>query len=136
MMKQKIFSKLNQVLKTLVRKMKLCVGIVCVYELILILFDVFYYHHPMKVMLSNYLTILWVGALMWFSFQFIVWVQIKNPLCSENAVTLVSSLAIFLLGLNSVLLCIEYFFGSFNISAFLSPIAALSIIRIQAKRKF
>ena len=136
MMKQKIFSKLNQVLKTLVRRMKLCVGIVCVCELILVLFYVFYYHHPMKVMLSNCLTILWTSVFIWFSFQFVVWVQIKNPRCSENALTLFSILAILAFGLGSILFCIEFFCGSFTISAFWGPIATLSFIRIQAKRKF
>ena len=53
-MKQNIFSKLNQVFKTLVRRMKLCVGIVCICELILILFDVFYYDvSQIKGVMSN-----------------------------------------------------------------------------------
>ena len=54
MMTQNIFSKLNQVLKTLMRRMKLCVGIVCVCELILVLFDVFYYDvSQIKGVMSN-----------------------------------------------------------------------------------
>ncbi len=108
---------------------------VCIYFLFLIVYDIFVFERGKEEILITYIGGAVVCILAWFAMKFVLWIQIKNPMCSEKAFNFFSIFFLAVFALVTLILFFEFLFGEFVIGIFISPVACLSVIHTQGKRK-
>ena len=137
-MSKKISSnnKITNFLIKLSEKRKLILIMIAVYFAFLVFYDVVISEH----MLSADVIIAYVGAIVicafiWFAVQFVFWIQIKNPICTERVLNIFILTALISFGLSSVIFGIQYFTDGFLISTFIAPMAFVSTLSANFFRK-
>jgi len=105
-----------------------------VYFSILIMYDIFAFTRSLKDIIITYSCLLIVGIFIWFGVRLIFWLQIKNRYCPERILNVFALIAIIVFGFSSVLMGVQYFVDGFVASAFIAPIAFISVVRVQSLR--
>ena len=127
-------NKITDFLIYLSEKFKFFATAYFIYCIILVLYNIIFQQISFPGILFEYAKTLIISILIWFGVKFVFWVQIKNPLCNDTFFNLASICILAGILIISVSAFITYFQG-FNNGAFIFPVAALSVIRIQKSRK-
>ena len=127
--------KISKLLVNAYKRIKLIYIGTLTYFIILILFDLIVNRRGLQEMIITYLSGIFIGILTWFGVRLVVWVQIKNKLCTERILDIFIIVVIIFFMLGSLSLGITYFIGEFTVSAFIAPIIVVSLVKMQAFRK-
>lgn len=106
-----------------------------IYFLLLLAYDLVFLKRDISSILLSYVLTLIVCVFSWFGVRFVLWVQIKNKLCTQNIFNIFSIVVMLAFILSSVVFGIEYFANGFISAAFVAPIAFLSAVDVQKYRK-
>lgn len=127
--------KITNALLDLSNKSRLITVIISLYTVLLIIYDCMKNQRPLEDVIISYVCVILVCVFVWFGVRLVLFVQIKNPMCSEKILNIFSVIALAVFAISTVVLGIEYFAGGFLVAAFVSPIAFLSIVCVQKLRK-
>ena len=128
-------TKTTLLLKRLYSNFKYILCGTCIYSLLLILYDCFTSDRSFHEMLPFYAESAFVCAIVWLGVKFVLWIQLKNDMCSTGVFNFFSMF--FLVGMSvfTIVSMISWLLQGFDIGAFAYSVAVLSIIHIQGKRE-
>ena len=115
------------------RKMLFIIAII--YYLLLIAYDLIFLKRPADITITTYILALVLCIFVWFGVKLVVWVQIKNNLCTDKLLNVFIFIFIIFSTISSSILSLEYFINGFIISAFICPTAFISAVNVQKYRK-
>ena len=130
-----ITEKASAPIAAIAKKFKLILIGFLVYFAALIAYDLLVFQRDAQEMLVTYLPLPVIGAFVWFAFQMIFRLMIKEDACSGKFYNVFAAVVLTIFGVCSVILGVEYFVEGFIVGAFVVPIVVLSVLRAQFVRK-
>lgn len=124
----------SRILVNLSKKTKIIALVIISYFMFLVLYDLIVFDRTFKDIIITYLSVIIIGIFAWFGLRFVFWLQIKNRNCPEKYLNILVLVALIVFGVSSIFMGIQYFIDGFLISAFIAPIAFLSLIKVQFLR--
>lgn len=124
----------SKILSCLSKRITLFYVALSVYFLCLIVYDLLVHKRKMNDIIATYIITIIVCLIVWFGVRLVVWVQIINKYCSDDVLNFFKLIALVVFGIAAVFLAIEYLVNTFTLSAFISPIAFVSILSTHTKR--
>ncbi|MBE6681868.1 MAG: hypothetical protein E7600_06265 [Ruminococcaceae bacterium] len=128
-------TKTTLLLKRLYSNFKYILCGTCIYFLLLIVYDLLVFARSKEEILVTYICGAVVCVLAWFAMKFVLWIQVKNPVCTEKVFNFFSMFFLTGFALAALILFFEFLLCNFVIGAFISPVVCLSVIHTQGKRK-
>lgn len=127
-MDKTLFKRINRLL---FKHRKIVFMLTIIYYLLLIAYDLIFLKRPTDVIIITYALALVLCFFVWFGVKLVVWVQIKNNLCTDELLNIFLFVFILFLVISSVMFSLEYFINDFIISAFICPTALMSAVNVQ-----
>lgn len=127
-------NKTSDILINSSKKTKIIDIVIIAYFVILVLYDLVVYARAFNDIITTYLSVMVVGIFVWFGIRFVFWFQIRNKYCPEKYLNIFVLIALSVFGVSSVFMGVQYFIDGFLVSAFIAPIAFLSLVKVQFLR--
>ena len=122
-------------LHTIYEKRKTVFIIISVYLFVLMLYDIIFFRKSLPEMGPMYFKTIIACVATWFGVKLVLWVLKKNDRCTPKVFNFFSIFFIVCFLLMTITSGMLHFANGFNISAFVYPIAVLSIIYMQLSTK-